>query len=144
MEKLNELFAALVVYRHNFHILHWKVKSCDFDCVHKLFDDYVDKFNTMIDEVAEVMLSVGMNPLCLQGCIDQLVRSGTEFVVLDPVDDYDPKKAFEITNTMLTKLMDVYCEVCKNDIPSDIISKLDEHKYWLRIEAFYKNGRRLM
>ena len=46
--ELQKLFSLLICYRHNIHMLHWKVSGPSFMCLHKTLDEYVDKFNDFI------------------------------------------------------------------------------------------------
>ena len=143
-ERLKSLFAALVIYRHNINILHWKVKGCHFDCLHELFDNYGDKFNSFIDEVAEILLITGCNPLSIQACIENASNDKNNHIVLSPDDDYDCDDAPKQIGIMFSTLLNMYAEISNNkDLTSDLQSKLDEHMHWLRLEYNYKNSRRV-
>lgn len=140
---MKKLFAALVWYRHNLHMLHWKTTGKDFDKAHGLCDDYVSKFNGFIDEIAEMMLSLGENPMTLQECIETLDSSNKKFITVESSKDYDSEDIHHAIDVIFESIMNIYDELAeKSEIPSDCISKLDEHRYWFRIEKNYKNKRR--
>ena len=93
MERLKQLFSALVIYRHNMNILHWKSKGCHFDGLHKLFSDYGDKFNNLIDEVAEIMLIEGENPLCFKHCFETASEDTRDHLILTGGENYDSENS---------------------------------------------------
>ena len=63
MEKLlNKLLADLVVEYHKLQHFHWYVKGGDFFTVHAKLEEYYDEINEAVDEVAEIMLQLGMKP----------------------------------------------------------------------------------
>lgn len=145
MKDLKILFAALVCYRHNIHILHWKCIGHKFDMLHSLFDEYNDKIGDFIDDIGEMLLVNGENPLGLDECLKILTDDDTHFLILNSNEDYDCEKALNALNMMFNTLLELYDELTDDDdISSDCISKLDEHKYWIRIENNYKNKRRMM
>lgn len=141
--EMRGLFAMLLCYRHNLHMLHWKATGKRFDKIHSICDDYVSKFNTFIDEIAEIMLSIDINPLTMDEAIQVLNNNEKTFLLVESNHDYDYKEAFKAIDVMFTDLYTQYCIVSRAGEFSDISSKLDEHKYWLRIEGFYKNKKRL-
>ena len=144
VENLQKLFAVLVCYRHNLHMLHWKVIGLDFDCVHKLLDDYVSKFNDFIDEIGEMILSLGGNPLTLHECVDLVVKSDMHILNVESHESYTVVESFRAVGAMFATLMTSYEMLQHEDsLPSECKSKLDEHLYWLRIECRYKNNSRL-
>ena len=143
IEKMKLLFAVVLAYRHNLHMLHWKVVGCDFDTIHKLLDDYVDKFNTFVDEIAEMLLSIGHNPLTLQEAITLLSDLNTHILVIESQEDYESDKVFKALDIMFNDLYTMYTDISNECEYSECVSKFDEHKYWLRVEGKYKNKKRL-
>lgn len=144
MDKVKSLFSALVVYRHNINVLHWKVKGCHFDCLHELLDNYGDTFNSFIDEVAEAMMCVGCNPLDFEACRATVNDDAINHIVLSGESDYDTDDIQKNIGIMFTTLITMYTEVANShELPSDVQAKLDEQLYWFRLENNYKNRRRL-
>ena len=145
MDSLKTLFSTVILYRHNLHVLHWKAKGCDFDCIHGLLDTYVDKFNGFVDEIAEIMLMMGTNPLSIQDCL-KIAEDDSDIthIIIDPNSDYDAEECINHVKTMFDTLMNVYENVCdEDDIPNDIIATFDNHVGWIRLENKYKNVQRL-
>ena len=143
IEKMQLLFAVLLAYRHNLHMLHWKVVGKSFDKVHIILDDYVSQFNTFIDEIAEILLSMGNNPLTLQEAISLLDGLDRHILMVESHEDYECKEVFKAVDIMFTDLYTMYTEISKECEYSECVSTFDEHKYWLRIEGKYKNKKRL-
>ena len=136
--ELQKLFSLLVCYRHNIHMLHWKVSGHSFMCLHKVLDYYVDKFNSFIDDIAELMLSTGINPLTLQECLELISNNDEHHLLIESTENYDANKVYDALLYMISDLFTVYNKVSEECIYSECNSKLDEHKYWLRIEWKYK------
>lgn len=64
MEKqLNQLLADFVVEYHKLQNFHWYVKGKDFFTVHAKLEEWYDAINGAIDEVAEMILMLKMEPL---------------------------------------------------------------------------------
>ena len=144
MERLKQLFSALVIYRHNMNILHWKSKGCHFDGLHKLFSDYGDKFNNLIDEVAEIMLIEGENPLCFKHCFETASEDTRDHLILTGGENYDSENSAIAVEKMFETLIDMYTEIAENnDLSPELQSKFDEHLYWLKLECRYKNVQRM-
>jgi len=143
--KLQYLFSTLVAYRHNIHMLHWKVCGEGFDCVHTLMDSYLDKFNDMVDDVAEMILSFNTNPFTLEECMDCLKKSNKQVLVIESDADFTKENVFNAIKIMFDDLCEIYTDIHKEyeGTPCPSFSKLDEHRYWLLIENNYKNERRL-
>ena len=144
IKDLQELFSMLICYRHNLHMMHWKTYGPDFDTVHKLLDDYVDKFNTFVDEIAEMLLSLGGNPLTLQEVIELVTMSDRKILYSASSDNYTADNVYHSIRIMFEELYYRYSDISKNCEFGECVSKMDEHKYWLRIESRYKNIRRLL
>lgn len=143
IEKMRLLFAVLICYRHNLHMLHWKVTGMSFDKAHKVLDEYVEQFNTFIDEIGEMLLSMGNNPLTLQESITLLTNLDSHILVVESHENYNCEEVFKAVDIMFEDLYTMYTNISEDCDYSDCASKLDEHKYWLRIEGKYKNKKRL-
>lgn len=143
VQKLQTLFSVLVCYRHNLHMLHWKVVGHHFEGAHTLLDSYVSKFNTFIDEIGEMILSMDGNPLTLQECIDIVTQLDQHILIIESGEDYDSTRVYNALDIMFTDLYNLYTEISKDCEFTDCTSVLDEHKYWLRIEGKYKNKKRM-
>lgn len=145
MDELKRLFAVIIVYRHNIHMLHWKASGSHFDCIHKLCDDYVDHFNGLVDEIAEMILMLGEVPLTLHECFELVDNdSSHEYIIISASEDYDEEDTAEHIGTMFNDIMSIYDEIySKDELPKDIIASIDGQMGWFRLENHYKNRQRL-
>ena len=64
MEKLlNELLSDVIVESHKMLNYHWYIKGKNFYPMHKQMEEFYHEFINMSDEIAEVMLMMGYNPV---------------------------------------------------------------------------------
>lgn len=59
---LNELLANWAVVYVKLHQVHWYVKGPHFQALHGKFEELYDMAASMLDELAERMLAIGMQP----------------------------------------------------------------------------------
>ena len=59
---LNELLANWAVVYVKLHQVHWYVKGLHFQALHGKFEELYDMAASMLDELAERMLAIGMQP----------------------------------------------------------------------------------
>lgn len=139
------LFSALILYRHNIHILHWKCCGKDFDSTHRLMDEYLYRFTTMIDSIGEIVLQLGENPLCLCSVMKNLDENNdVEFMCIEGDENYESETVYRHIAFMFKGLIEIIDSIEEDkELPSDVISVLDSHKEWLRLERDYKNIQRV-
>lgn len=63
IEQLNQLLADLNVFYRKLQNYHWYVKGEDFFEAHAKLEEYYDQINGQVDEIAELVLMLGENPL---------------------------------------------------------------------------------
>lgn len=141
---LQTLLSCLILYKHNVHILHWKLKGLDFDPVHGLIGDYYSSMEGFIDDVAECSMQIGCEPVTLQQALNILENdSDNSFISLE-IQDYSSSECFEKIKIMFDQLIELYDKIYQNkDIPDSIINLLQEQQQWFRKEGHYKNRRRI-
>ena len=62
-KNLNILLSDLNVFYRKLQNYHWNVQGKDFFNIHAKLEEYYDEINEQIDEVAEKMLMIDMQPL---------------------------------------------------------------------------------
>lgn len=62
-KNLNVLLSDLNVFYRKLQNYHWNVQGKDFFNIHAKLEEYYDEVNEQIDEVAEKMLMIDMQPL---------------------------------------------------------------------------------
>lgn len=137
MSHFIELLKALIFSQHQFRILHWKVATSTFDGPHGIFSEYVEKLDDCIDEVAEMMLAMGADPVTLKDCLNGRDE-------LDVKENLSPAQAFAQASLLFTELIKLYSAARNADgCPEAFKSKLDDTQYYFIIENNYKCKRRL-
>ena len=94
--------------------------------------------------IAEMILSLDGNPLTIQECMKNLSDTNAEILVIESDEDYENEDVFKAIDIMFNDLYYGYDKISKDCEYSDCVSKLDEHKYWLRVEGKYKNKKRMI
>lgn len=61
--KLNELLSDLNVFYRKLQNYHWNITGRHFFVLHEKLEEYYDEINEQIDEVAEHILTLDMQPL---------------------------------------------------------------------------------
>jgi DNA-binding ferritin-like protein len=142
---LKNLLSALILHHHNFRILHWNVSGVDFDPVHSLMGDYYDKLGGLVDDVAEICISLGIQPVNLHEALELLGNDGEEkYLELSGGTLFTSKDCFEKSEIIFRQLINMYQKLYSDkSIPESIINVLQEHQQWFRKECEYKNKRRL-
>ena len=71
-KKLNTLLADLAIETHKLQQLHWYVKGPDFFQAHAQLEGFYDQVAAIVDEVAEIMLMCGMEPI---STVDEFLKA---------------------------------------------------------------------
>ena len=106
VNKLNEFLADLNVFYRKLQNYHWNVKGKNFFVLHERLEQYYDKINEQIDEIAEHILTLDKQPLgtmkdylektCIEEAKDEKVEH--DVVFNNVIKDYETllKKVTEI------------------------------------------------
>ena len=106
VDDLNLLLADLNVFYRKLQNYHWNIKGKDFFVFHAKLEEYYDKINEQIDEIAEHILMLGKQPLgtmkdylektCIEEAKDEKVEH--DVVFNNVIKDYETllKKVTEI------------------------------------------------
>lgn len=143
-EKMKELFAVLVAYRHNMQMLHWMVVGKGFDRAHLVCDDYTDKLSDLIDSIAEKLLMLNENPPCLLCCIKLIESLPKKFLIIDCDEVHKARDCYAAIGHMFGDLIELYNEVLDDEsLPRGMRSALEADLEWFELENNYKNKKRL-
>ena len=63
VKELNQYLSDLAVFYRKLQNYHWNIKGNDFFVVHEKLEEYYNKINDQIDEVAEHILTLNAQPL---------------------------------------------------------------------------------
>lgn len=122
---LNELLSNLNVFYRKLQNYHWNIIGKDFFVIHGKLEEYYDKVNEQIDEVAEHILMLNGEPLgtmkdylentSIQEAKNEKVKDSEVFETI--IKDYElllqnvtsiKKEAEEQNNYLTSSLMDDY------------------------------------
>ena len=146
---LRLLLSVLLVYRSNFHVLHWLVSGTQFNTLHAQCNEYYDMLLDSADEVAEMLMRLGQRPVNYIEASDVLdAFKGHQFKLLKTDVDYDVTSCNEETKAMLKDILIVIEGVlATSEIKSPenvgIKSQLEAMHDKYDLECRYKTVRRL-
>lgn len=144
MSQLQEVFVSLVINKHNIQTMHWNNYGLDFDPTHEKLDEYIDKLEEYIDEVAEMLKMCNERTLSLSNCIKVADESSIIFLVLDDDKLFNTSDVWVNCKRIFDNLLTVYENIVKCErYPSDIVSELEDHLYWIRKENKFKLEQRI-
>lgn len=98
---LRLLLSMLLVYRSNFHVIHWKGKGKSFYRVHDKAAEYYEKLLDDADKVAEMLMRLGQNPVNYPEAYELISNyEDTDFVIVESDKSYDVDDLTEYTALM--------------------------------------------
>ena len=135
--------ALLTLTENNMRVIHWKLKGNDFDVVHPRYAMYYEKISEMMDETAEIMITMGHTPMNISSALMHLGKdTGVNATIMNPELDYTSKIADETTYKMFKELYDFAAHLAVDAaLPADVQDIFMGHAKWFRIEGLYKLGR---
>lgn len=148
---LRFLLALLLVYRSNFHLMHWLVKGANFNTLHEQCKGYYDMLLDDADEVAEMLLRGHQQPVNYQEANDLLDKcQDRNFKMLESTRDFNSEECNIITKELLSDIKFVIEEVLHTMNADDDITRVGiksqleamHNKYDLELN--YKTYRRTM
>ena len=132
-KNLNILLSDLNVFYRKLQNYHWNVQGKDFFNIHAKLEEYYDEINEQIDEVAEKMLMIDMQPLgtmkdylantTIQEAENAKIDENSVYPIL--IKDYDTllnqvktikKQADDQSCYMMSSFMDVLISSYKKDL----------------------------
>ena len=128
---LREAFSALSTCQ----VVHWNAKGKDFFTLHEKLDEYIEKLQGDIDELAELIKEENGTMVPAPAVIlNEVYGTGN---VPDPIEGFDAESGFRIVHDAIM----TYCQTLDYyyvNLRHDVQSKLDEILgYWIK-EAEYK------
>lgn len=142
------LLSTLLVYRSNFHVMHWNAKGCHFDFVHSQAATYYDKLLADSDKVAEMAMRLGQNCVNYPEAYDMLHSANNDFVIVPSETKYNLADFCKFTATMFKDIISIIGQVLATEeikspsnvgIKASLEGMYDEYDLQLR----YLNARRM-
>ena len=105
---LRLFLSMLLVYRSNFHVIHWKGKGKSFYRVHEKAAEYYEKLLEDADKIAEMGLRMGINPVNYPEAYDMIsTYEDADFIVVSSEKSYDMDDLVEYTELMFKDITSV-------------------------------------
>ena len=113
---LRNLLAILIIERSNFQVLHWKVKGHHFDNMHaKVTNDYYETISTDIDDVAEMCMRLGLNPLSYTDAYRIAKTTHPNILIVSAESDYSRDQTISMIDAILKTILQVIEGVLYSD-----------------------------
>lgn len=126
--------AYLMILYQNLKTLHYNVVGHGFFTIHEELEDGYDAVSKMADDLIERGIPLGFVQPSIQSAV---LAYQSELLPVMARDSHDSIKLAYDGYIKAIELM----TVAKDEVSSDIQSKLDEYIYYLRKEADYKMQR---
>ncbi len=128
MEEYKNLEKMLKVYYNNIQTLHRHLIGANWFGNHEVLGKYYEKIQEDIDYLVELGLSIGID----EPTIQESLGSYKELEIIDRAE----KESFVIVKGYFN---DIVAQINRiNDLPVDVINKLQEMQTFYRIESDYK------
>lgn len=118
----------LKIYANNIQILHRNLVGNNWNSNHERLQKYYEKVQECLDSIIEILMSLGFK--------EPTLKESLEYVDELEVVDRSAEDSFKIVHDYF---QNVIAEMNRLDnIPSDVVSKIEEYQVWFRLEANYK------
>ena len=114
------LLATLMIYQHNFRVLHWNASGLEFHTQHDWAAKYYDELGEDIDKIAEIMIRLHQDVLNYKEAIDVVEEYDYDFLMLDSGDKYEIKDFIKHTDTMMEDILMCIEKILESDILQEI------------------------
>ena len=113
--------SVLMVYQHNFRILHWKASGIEFHTQHDWAAKYYDELGEYIDKIAEISIRLKQDPVNYKEAVELLENyNDHDFELLEAGKKYDIKSFVENCDIMFGDILKCIEELLQSDIMEDI------------------------
>ena len=145
--KLKELDALLRLYEQNFRNLHWNSIGLEFNDSHKnITTEYYEMVSDTVDEIAEILCMVDLDPANYMEAINILNSSNCNFLIIDSKKKYTKAEIVKESQVMLSDICNCLANIASSveePIFAGIKSDLEDMLYKYSKEMMYLNKRRI-
>lgn len=117
---LRLFLSVLLVYRSNFHMLHWQAAGKEFDLMHKQAAKYYEKMLCDADIVAEKAMMLGQSPVNYPEAFALLQEADHQFKILPSDTVYNYSDFIENTDIMFSDILYCLQELLQSEEVQDI------------------------
>lgn len=113
---LKTFLSVLLVYRSNFHVMHWMVKGENFFTLHSKAEEYYNEILKDADIVAEMILRKSNKIVNYKEALDIIsADENHEFLLVDGEITYDTDKFKKYSTKMFKDILVCIEELLKED-----------------------------
>ena len=143
MACMRTYLALLTVYESNSRTLHWLLSGDGWHTAHERYAGYYEELGEFMDQTAEQLLSMGMQPVNDAEALELVKASNIDAFLLSTDKAYSVATADEAAYRMFKQLHDFALELADDDdnYPDDVCDVFMDQARWFRIEGLYKLGR---
>ena len=123
------LLMMLKIYANNIQILHRHLIGANWNSNHERLQSYYEEVQKCLDDLTELFMSVGYREPTLQESLDYDKEI--------EIRNRDAEESFKIAQLYFKNLI-AEMNRLKSELPGDVVSKMEEHQEWFRLEADYK------
>lgn len=120
---LKTFLSVLLVYRSNFHVLHWMAKGKNFFTIHSKSEEYYQKMLEDADIIAEMLLRRYNKTVNYKEALDIIENDEShEFLLIDSETMYDSKDFQKYSQKMFNDILTCLEELLSSDTIKDDIN----------------------
>lgn len=118
----------LKIYANNIQVLHRNLVGSNWNSNHERLQEYYEKVQECLDSMIEILMSLGYT--------EPTLKESLEYVEELEVVNRSADESFRIVQGYFQNII---AEMNRLDnIPDDVVSKMEEYQVWFRLEANYK------
>lgn len=145
MDKQVKYLALLTLHENNLRGLHWKLQGPSFATDHARFGGYYEKLGHFMDETAEQMISLGLQPIGVMNLPEILESDEINTSCVNMDKDYNSYAANLAAMNIFNELYACAAELAEDEsLPVDVRDVYTDHAAYYRIEAKYKLSRTVL
>lgn len=118
----------LKIYANNIQVLHRNLVGSNWNSNHERLQEYYEKVQECLDSMTEILMSLGYT--------EPTLKESLEYVEELEIINRSAEESFRVVQEYFQNII---AEMNRLDnIPDDIVSKMEEYQVWFRLEANYK------
>lgn len=118
----------LKIYANNIQVLHRNLIGSNWNSNHERLQKYYEKVQECLDSMIEILMSLGYT--------EPTLKESLEYVEELEIINRSAEESFKIVQEYFQNII---AEMNRFDnIPDDVVSKMEEYQEYFRLEANYK------
>lgn len=122
------LLKMLKIYSNNIQVLHRNLIGENWNSNHERLQKYYEKVQECLDEMVELFMTLGYK--------EPTLKESLEYIEELEIINRNSEDSFKIVRSYFDNIIAEMNRL--ENIPKDIISKVEEYQVWFRKESDYK------